>query len=184
MGFFLLRDPISADVEHALHRPVPAVSILNGTRAAWRRLSRALRRSSTDQHGVTLPEILVATALLAIGMVAVLSAMSIGLGGVESSRRVSTALFLAEQRLEQVRAFNVSSAAGQGFGNLTTAAFPAEGYNTIAGYGTYRRVVTVTPNAGGNPNLRAVTVTVFYRSAAAVGTGETSTMLDTVVALR
>jgi prepilin-type N-terminal cleavage/methylation domain-containing protein len=148
------------------------------------RIRATLRTTASSQQGITLPEILVATALLAIGMVAVLSSMSIGLGGVESSRRVSTALFLAEQRLEQVRAFAVSSSAGQGFVNLTSAAFPAEGYNTIAGYETYRRVVTVTPNAGGNPNLRAVTVQVFYRSATAVGTGETSTVVDTVVALR
>jgi prepilin-type N-terminal cleavage/methylation domain-containing protein len=137
-----------------------------------------------NQQGLTLPEILVATALLAIGMVAVLSAMSIGLGGVESSHRVSTALFLAEQRLEQVRAFAVSSSAGQGFVNVGAAAFPPEAYNTIAGYESYRRVVTVTANAGGNPNLKAVTVQVFYRAATAVGTGETSTTVDTVVALR
>ena len=184
MGPLLRDDGSPPDLEHPLQPAVRVVSILTRARAMWSRLSRTLRATAADQHGVTLAEVLVATALLAIGMVAVLSAMSIGLGGVESSRRVSTALFLAEQRLEQVRAFAVSNSAGQGFGNLATAAFPAEGYDTIAGYGDYRRVVTVTPNAGGNPNLRTVTVQVFYRAATAVGTGETSTAVDTVVALR
>ena len=167
-----------------MHSPVPAVPILTRIRAAWQRFARPLRRTATDQQGVTLAEVLVATALLAIGMVAVLSAMSIGLGGVESSRRVSTALFLAEQRLEQVRAFAVSTSAGQGFTNLSSANFPAEGYNTIAGYTGFRRVVTFTPNAGGNPNLTIVTVQVFYRAPTAAGTGETGTAVQTVVALR
>ena len=97
---------------------------------------------------------------------------------------MSTALFLAEQRLEQVRAFAVSNSAGQGFANLSGASFPAEGYNTIAGYTGFRRVVSFTPNAGGNPNLTTVTVQVFYRAPTAVGTGETGTAVQTVVALR
>src|SRR5437868_1663953 len=142
MGPLLLDDLRTAHLEHSLQPAVRVVSILTRVRAMWCRLSRPLRVTAAVQRGITLAEVLVATALLAIGMVAVLSAMSIGLGGVESSRRVSTALFLAEQRLEQVRAFSVSNSAGQGFGNLATAAFPAEGYNTITGYGDYRRVVT------------------------------------------
>src|SRR4051812_32849974 len=162
MGPLLLDNLDTAPLEHSMQSAVRVVSTLTRARAMWRQLSRRLRTTAADQHGVTLAEILVATALLAIGMVAVLSAMSIGLGGVESSRRVSTALFLAEQRLEQVRAFSISNSAGQGFGNLATAAFPAEGYNTITGYGGFRRVVTVTPSAGGNPNLKAVVVQVFY----------------------
>jgi prepilin-type N-terminal cleavage/methylation domain-containing protein len=184
MGPLLLDDLEAAHLEYSLQPALRVVSILTRARVMWRRLSRTLRATAADQQGVTLAEVLVATALLAIGMVAVLSAMSIGLGGVESSRRVSTALFLAEQRLEQVRAFSVSNSAGQGFGNLATAAFPAEGYNTIAGYGGFRRVVTVTPNAGGNPNLKAVIVQVFYAAPTAVGTGETGTAVETVVALR
>ena len=180
----LLRIVTRARLEYSLQLPVHAVSFPTQARRTWRRLFERLRDTSTNQQGVTLAEVLVSAALLAIGMVAVLSAMSIGLGGVESSHRVSTALFLAEQRLEQVRAFSVSTSAGQGFGNLTAAAFPAEDYNTIAGYTSYRRVVTITSNAGGNPNLKLVSVQVFYGAATAVGTGETSTAVDTVVALR
>lgn len=150
-----------------------------------RQLRHALRRASGNQRGITLAEVLVAAALLTIGMVAVLSGMTIGLGGVERSGRVTTALFLAEQRLEQVRSFAVSSAAGQGFANLNAAAFPAEAYNTIAGSPAFRRVVTITPNAGGNANLSAVRVQVFYRSpTAASGAVETSTLVDTVVTRR
>jgi len=184
MGPFSLNVPETPGLEHSLQPAVRVVSILTHARKRWCRLSRTLRATAANQHGVTLAEILVATALLAIGMVAVLSAMSIGLGGVESSRRVSTALFLAEQRLEQVRAFAVSTSAGQGFANLSSVGFPAEGYNTIAGYTGFRRVVSFTPNAGGNPNLTTVTVQVFYRAPTAVGTGETGTAVQTVVALR
>ena len=180
----LLTIVMRARLEYSLQSPVHAVSILTRTRRTWRRLFQRLRHTSTNQQGVTLAEVLVSAALLAIGMVAVLSAMSIGLGGVESSHRVSTALFLAEQRLEHVRAFAVSSSAGQGFSNLTAGAFPAEGYSTITGYANYRRVVTITNSPGGNPNLKLVTVQVFYGAATAVGSGETSTAVDTVVALR
>jgi prepilin-type N-terminal cleavage/methylation domain-containing protein len=119
-----------------------------------------------NQQGFTLPETLLAVGILAVGLVGVLAAMGHGVTSVDSARRATTALFLAEQRIEQVKAFalNKTPGQGQGWGVLTTASFPAEAYKTMAGNDDYRRTVTVTdvPTANGTTAKR-VDVQVFYR---------------------
>lgn len=52
-----------------------------------------------DKSGLTLAEILVAVALLMIGLVAVMQAFPLGTQGMDTGRRQSTAVFLAEQKL-------------------------------------------------------------------------------------
>jgi Tfp pilus assembly protein PilV len=138
-----------------------------------------------DSRGVTIAEVLVASSLLIIAIAAVLSSLAYGVSGVESSRESSTAVFLAEQRLEQVRAFAVSTASTQGFANLQTSSFPAEAYGTITGYAQYRRTVTVTPNPGGNTELMLVQVTVAFKPMSTQGfRAETSTTLTSLVSRR
>jgi Tfp pilus assembly protein PilV len=144
------------------------------------RLARRLR----NDRGASLVEVLVSSSLLVITIAAVFSSLAYGVNGVESSREASTAVFLAEQRLEQVRAFAVSTAATQGFINLTSASFAAEAYGSLAGYANFRRTVTVTANAG-NADLKLVQVTVAYKPASTKGFGaETSTTLTTLVSRR
>jgi Tfp pilus assembly protein PilV len=138
-----------------------------------------------DDRGASLAEVLVSSALLVVTVAAVFSSLAYGVNGVESSREASTAVFLAEQRLEQVRAFAVSTASSQGFGNLTTTAFPAEGYGSLTGYASFRRTVTLTPSAGGNPDLILVQVTVAYKPSSTRGFGaETTSTLTTLVSRR
>ena len=139
-----------------------------------------------NERGFTLAETLAAVGVLGIGLVALLSSMSWGFATVDTSRRSTTALFLAEQRMEQVRAFAVSTAAGQGWALLTPAAFPAEGYGGIAGYPDYRRTVTVTTNPGGGaPNTKLVEVRVFYRPVTSAGLGpESSVVVSTLLVAR
>jgi prepilin-type N-terminal cleavage/methylation domain-containing protein len=136
------------------------------------------------QAGFTLMEVVVAAAVLSLSIVAVLSATTLGFGSVNAGRQSSTALFLAEARMEQVRAFVVSTTPGQGLANLTAAAFPDEAYSTIAGYPQYRRTVTIN-NATGIANTAFVQVRVFYRASGPAGLGpETSVMATTLLALR
>jgi Tfp pilus assembly protein PilV len=138
-----------------------------------------------NERGASLVEVLVSAALLAITVAAVFSSLAYGVNGVESSRESSTAVFLAEQRLEQVRAYAVSTASTQGFANLLTSSFPAEAYGSLSGYANYRRTVTVTANAGGNADLKLVQVTVSYKPTSTKGFGaETSTTLTTLVSRR
>jgi Tfp pilus assembly protein PilV len=149
--------------------------------AGFRRIAERLR---TDR-GSSLAEVLVSSALLVVTIAAVFSSLAYGVNGVESSRESSTAVFLADQRLEQVRAFAVSTAATQGFVNLTSASFATEAYGTIAGYANFQRSVTIITSAGGNADLKLVQVTVAYTPASTKGYGaETTSTLTTLVSRR
>ena len=144
---------------------------------------RGLLKGFGAEQGFTLAEVLMATAMLIVGVAVVLSALMYGVAGVEGSRGQSTAVFLAEQKLEQVRAFVVSTDAAQGFANLTSASFPAE--TSITGYPNYRRTVSITASAGGNADLQLITVTVFYKPVKSTGlSAETSMSVRSLVARR
>lgn len=137
----------------------------------------ALGRFLRAQGGFSLAEALAATALLALGLATLLGTVTWGVAGVDRARRHTTAVYLAEQRLEQIKAFALSRAAGQGWGNVTSANFPAESYGSITGYTDYRRTVTVTDNPGGVAFTKQVEVSVFYRPASDRGIGPESSVL-------
>ena len=63
-----------------------------------------------DERGFTLVELLVAMAVLGVGLVAVASGFSYGLAGVEAGKQQTTATFLAEQHLEQIKGPGYASA--------------------------------------------------------------------------
>jgi prepilin-type N-terminal cleavage/methylation domain-containing protein len=56
-----------------------------------------------NERGLTLAEILVAVAIVGIGLVGLMSVVPIATYGVQEGNQLSTATFLAEQGLEQVR---------------------------------------------------------------------------------
>ncbi|MBI4590899.1 MAG: prepilin-type N-terminal cleavage/methylation domain-containing protein [Candidatus Rokubacteria bacterium] len=140
-----------------------------------------------DQSGLTLAEILVAMAVITIALVAVVQWFPLGIQGMEAGRQQSTAVFLAEQKLEQIKAWGLSSAAGQGFdaitaGNPSTATCcAAEGYTTISGYASYRRQAIVTDDTA---NRKLVQVQVYYRPFTSQGanTSENQLELATIIA--
>lgn len=131
-----------------------------------------------DEGGFTLAELLVAMVVLAVGLVAVASGFSYGLAGVEAGKQQTTATFLAEQGLEQIK--------GTAFVSITAATFPAEGYGAITGAPGYRRTVTVTDAPAGVTNTKRVDVSVFYRPVTGWGvlTAERQVRLSTLVASR
>ena len=57
-----------------------------------------------DERGMTLTEILVALVIISIGLVGLGSVMPIASYGIQEGNQRSTATFLAEQRLEQLKA--------------------------------------------------------------------------------
>ncbi len=106
--------------------------------------------------GFTLVEVLIAGAIITVGLTAVAAGFQHALGAVEAGRQQTTALFLAEQRLEQVKALALLD-----FDRVTTASFPAE--DPVLGYPQYHRLVEVVPNPAGTTTAVRVQVTAAYR---------------------
>jgi prepilin-type N-terminal cleavage/methylation domain-containing protein len=124
----------------------------------------ALRRLKirSGQAGFTLAEIMVACAIISVGLVAVSTGFGFGVDGVEAGRQQSTALFLAEQRIELAK--ELAAHPGTNLADLNTTNLPAsEAYGTISGVSSsYRRTSTITLNPGGTTGAR-VDVSVFYK---------------------
>lgn len=107
-----------------------------------------------------------AVSILMVGLVAVMQWFALGTSGVDTGRRQSTAVFLAEQKIEQIK----NSAASQGFATLVQggACCANEAFNTIPGYGDYSRTVTIAN--GPTATTKLVRVQVSYRRVTDRGT--------------
>ena len=145
--------------------------------------------SFNDESGLTLVEILVAVALILVGLVAVMQAFPLATQGMDTGRRQSTADFLAEQKIEEIKAWSLAPSP-RGFDNVpicnpsctglsgALAVFNLEGFNSISGYGDYGRTVVVQNGPAANTKL--VRVTASYRQV----TGGTQVSVETLIAKR
>src|SRR5262249_38725923 len=134
-----------------------------------------------DDSGMSLMEVMIAVAILGVGLLALSSAIPIAAYGIQEGNQLSTATFLANQRMEQVR--NATGRARAATAKLgVPASAPAapvgDGAATTspdesplaAPYAGYSRTVRITdcgiaPGCGGvvDAALRQVTVTVSYQ---------------------
>ena len=156
-------------------------------------MTRALR----NDRGITLPEILVATAIISIGLVGLAVVIPLSSYGVNEGNALSTATFLAEQRLEEVRnaAWTTTPTANDCLGvgptsapssstctrtqpsNCTggTACTTYSDESAVTNYSGYSRNVRVIDCSVSactgitSANLRLVRVTVSYRPISGVG---------------
>lgn len=153
-----------------------------------------LRQHLGGEGGFSLAEIIVACAVIGIGLVPVLYGLSMGIQGVETGRQQSTAIFLAHQRMNQVKAASLI-ATEPPLLNVTAAAFPAEAYGAFADLPRFRRTVTVSPPPYLDIVVAGVTlgkgirvdVDVFYNQITARGvlsTTERSVRLSSMLAIR
>ena len=146
---------------------------------------------AADQSGVSLPEILIAAVILGVAIFALSQAIPMGAYGIQEGNQLSTATFLASQRLEQVRnaqwsatpavdnlGLSASSTSAPTSGGATT--FPDES-PIAAPYGAYTRQVriidcNVGAGCGGlvKPGMRQATVTVAYTPLTGVGVSTTT----------
>jgi Tfp pilus assembly protein PilV len=62
-----------------------------------------MRGALSSERGMTLAEVLVALPIIVIGLLALLSAIPLSTYATQEGSQISTATFLANQRLEQVR---------------------------------------------------------------------------------
>ena len=140
-----------------------------------------------DPRGITLVEVIVAVGIITVGLSALLAAVPFASYGTREGYQLSTATFLANERLEQVRnarweseprpvdELGVSPAptSAPKSGAVTTfadeAALPAP-------YGDYARAVRIIDCGSGGAcsgiakaDLRQVTITVTYRPMTGVG---------------
>ena len=147
----------------------------------------SITKASRSDDGFTVAELLAAVFIIAVGLVAVGAGFATAIQGVETSRQQTEATFLAEQRMEQVRAgaLGNSLVACMGFVNITGVCFPAQAYSSITSAPGYRSTVTITDYVvNGSIVRKRVDVEVFYRPIVAWGvlaTAERSVRLSTLI---
>ena len=109
-----------------------------------RRLSGTRHRSRAA--GFTLVEILIAAAVIGLGLVGVAAGFLHAVGGLEAGRQQTTAAFLN---------------------------YPSEGYGSVSSNGnpmpSYRRTVTIVDAPDGLGRTKLVEVTVSYRPVVGFG---------------
>jgi Tfp pilus assembly protein PilV len=138
-----------------------------------------------DTGGLSLVEILVATCVLSVGLVAVASGLRYAVGAVESGRNETTAIVLAEERLELFRGVALDSWDSP----LLAAGVTREGYGAISAAPRFRRETTVVDRGGAGcaegaasaVTCKTIRVAVAYREASG---GEWRVELSTVLAPR
>jgi prepilin-type N-terminal cleavage/methylation domain-containing protein len=143
-------------------------------------------RGSSGEGGFTLAEILVACAIISVGLLAVATGFGVGVDGVEAGRQQSTAVFLAEQQIERAKALGMRQT---GLVQLVigTDLPAAEAYGSIPNAPpSYRRTTAITPAVAGGFNGKQVDVVVFYRPVTGRGvlTTERSVSLSIYLASR
>jgi prepilin-type N-terminal cleavage/methylation domain-containing protein len=141
-----------------------------------------------NERGMTLAEILVAVAIIGIAVIALMAVVPVSGYGIQEGNQLSTATFLAQQRMEQVRnaAWNATTDCVGLSANATSAPKPSGGvcaglpaapddftFADEAGLlGTSTRTVRITGcdvaacGVAGDPaaaGMRLVTVLVNYR---------------------
>ena len=144
----------------------------------------------SDARGFSLVEILVATCVLSVGLVALATGLLYATNSVEAGRRETAATFLAEQRLELLKSLALTDWSSA----LLAAGATREGYGTLAGAPLYRRDTTISDWGGPGcadaapaaVTCKRVRVAVSYRLVAGAGgvTAERHVELLTVLAFR
>ena len=143
-----------------------------------------MRQVISDQRGMTLAEVLVALPIITIGLLALLSAIPLSTYATQEGRQTSTATFLANQRLEQVRNalwkgtcqvdpatgvvipgaaivtdnVGVSASSTAAPQNLTPAVTFADETPMAAPYAGYSRQVRITDSVAAAPTCNAAGV--------------------------
>ncbi len=137
-----------------------------------------------DARGLSLAEVLVATCVLSVGLVAILTGLQYATASVDRGRAETAAVLLAEARLERLRSVGLADWGDPQLAPGTTL----EDYGAIAGAERFRRETTVADRGGPGcaeaapttKTCKTVRVAVSYR----VASGERRVELATVLGPR
>jgi hypothetical protein len=153
---------------------------------------------------MTVAEIMVAVVILGIGLAAIASAIPLAAYGIQEGNQLSTATFLANQRMEQVRnaswtlgtaplcadgvdTLGVSASATSAPVSGAVPTFPDESplADPYSGYTRSVRISTASASdcATTAYGLRQVTVTVSYRPMTGVGVAGGTTTKSAIVTM-
>jgi Tfp pilus assembly protein PilV len=103
-----------------------------------------MRAILRDTRGMTIAEALISLGVISVGLLALLGTMPLGTSGIAEANFKTTATFLGQQRLEQIKNAQWCEACGAGGaavdtlggggsnGNAAPAQWLDEAYNTIA----------------------------------------------------
>ena len=127
-----------------------------------------------DREGFTLAEILVATAIIAVGLVGLAVGLQHGLSGIEIGRGETLAIFLLEDRIEQLRSLALVDWTNLALQPGTTTEYcrPSSGDCSATPTPTsFRRTTTVTAGTetACTAQCKIVSVAVFYRPITVMG---------------
>ena len=143
---------------------------------------RAARRAD---DGLTLVETLAALAVIAVGLLAVAGAFQSASTGIETGAGETTATFLAEARLEELKALALTdwTSAALDAGTTTEYCAPGAAACTVGpNAGSYRRTTTIVDDPGATCAARCkrVHVTVIYRPLSVRGELDAERQVDLV----
>jgi len=154
-----------------------------------------------DQRGFTVAELLAASVVIGIALLALLQTIPISAYGIQEGSQQSTAVFLANGRMEQVKnaqwaavppadTLGVSASATVAPVSAAVTTFPDENPMATPYAGFTRQVrisdCNVAPGCGGvqKPDMRQATVTVSYAPMTGVGgpaAGATKSVVVTLI---
>ena len=149
---------------------------------------KAIFRSTA---GMTVAEVIIALGVITVGLLALLATMPLSTSTIAESNLKTTATFLGQQRLEQIKnaqwCFSCGNAGaavdtlgGAGANNTAVAQWADEAYDTIV-------VASGNTNASYPRFRRQVTVAVFFSGMTGPGTAsatEESVQIVTLIAKR
>jgi prepilin-type N-terminal cleavage/methylation domain-containing protein len=153
-------------------------------------LRRFVPRRIADPRGFTLAEILVAAALVSIAFLALAGLVPLAFYGVQEGNQLSTATFLADQKLEQAKNLPWTSApandclgvsaSGTAAPTVPATASCTDGATTVAGNGSIPWLADEAAVAGFPVYSRAVRVTDCGAGGGCTGVTDSRLRLVTV----
>ncbi len=115
-----------------------------------------LRDAPREQGGFSLVELLVALVVLSLGVLAVAQLFPAGSRTMQSSRMLTTANFLAQQKIEELSGLDWTDAA------LSVGRHPAASFEALGSSGQWKRFYKVDLLPAPLDNLKRITVNVSW----------------------